>query len=335
MEEPYSRPHLDQAGVLRRARRPRIDPGQGTCPPQQRRIPGRVGRRQQHQPPRRLGQQLQPPPEALLDPPRQPRRPAEPGPARQLGRRHAPRQFQQRQRVPRCLGHDPVDHLLIRPLRQHRGQQRPCVGVGQPRQPHLGRPGRAGQLTRLAARQQHRDRVRLQPPRREPQRSRRRLIQPLHVIDHAQERPRHRRLRQQAQHPQADEERIRRNPGADPERRLDRRPLRSGQLRQAFQQRRAQLLQGGEGQLHLRLHPRRPHHLEPPRRSRSHRVLQQRRLAHPRLPGHQQHPASPGPRLVEHAIDHGALFGPAQQHRSARPAVPRTHKTNDNLVRRR
>jgi hypothetical protein len=68
---------------------------------------------------------------------------------------------------------------------------------------------------------------------------------------------------------------------------------------------------------------------EPRRRSRFHRVLQQRRLAHPRFPGHQQHRAGPGPRLGEHAIDHGAFFGPAQQHRSARFGGPRTQKTND------
>jgi hypothetical protein len=68
---------------------------------------------------------------------------------------------------------------------------------------------------------------------------------------------------------------------------------------------------------------------EPRRRSRFHRVLQQRWLAHPRFPGHQQHRAGPGPRLGEHAIDHGAFFGPAQQHRSARFGGPRTHKTND------
>jgi AAA ATPase domain len=43
---------------------------------------------------------------------------------------------------------------------------------------------------------------------------------------------------------------------------------------------------------------------EPPRRSRFHRVLQQRRLAHPRFPGH-------------------------QQHRSGQFGGPRTHKRND------
>ncbi len=68
---------------------------------------------------------------------------------------------------------------------------------------------------------------------------------------------------------------------------------------------------------------------EPRCRSRFHRVLQQRRLAHPRFPGQQQHRAGPGPRLGEHAIDHGAFFRPAQQHRSARFGGPRTHKTND------
>jgi AAA ATPase-like protein len=60
---------------------------------------------------------------------------------------------------------------------------------------------------------------------------------------------------------------------------------------------------------------------EPRRRSRFRRVLRRRRLVHPRFPGHQQHRAGPGPRLGEHAIDHGAFFGPAQ-HRSARFGGP-------------
>jgi hypothetical protein len=64
-------------------------------------------------------------------------------------------------------------------------------------------------------------------------------------------------------------------------------------------------------------------------RRRFHRVLQQRRLAHPRFPGHQQHCAGLGQSLGEYAIDHGAFFGPARQHRSARFGGPRTDKTND------
>ena len=68
---------------------------------------------------------------------------------------------------------------------------------------------------------------------------------------------------------------------------------------------------------------------EPRRRSRFHRVLQQRRLAHPRFPGHQQHRAGPGP--VPRRARHRSwrILRPAQQHRSARFGGSRTHKTND------
>jgi len=95
MEEPHLRPDPEQIGVLGRPRGLRADPQQATRPPQQRCIPDRLGRRQQHQPPRLLRQRLEPPPEALLDPAGQPERVDEPEPARQFGGRHVTGQLQE------------------------------------------------------------------------------------------------------------------------------------------------------------------------------------------------------------------------------------------------
>jgi hypothetical protein len=53
--------------------------------------------------------------------------------------------------------------------------------------------------------------------------------------------------------------------------------LRSGQFLEVAQQRRAQLLQASEGELHLRLDPGRPEHLAPG--GESHEVLEQRGCA--------------------------------------------------------
>jgi len=129
MEEPHLRPDPEQIGVLGRPRGLRADPQQATRPPQQRCIPDRLGRRQQHQPPGLLRQRLEPPTEALLDPAGQPERVDEPEPTRQLSGRHIARQLQQSKRVPLRLGDDPVDHLLIHPPRQDRRQHRARVGV--------------------------------------------------------------------------------------------------------------------------------------------------------------------------------------------------------------
>ena len=116
-------------------------------------------------------------------------------------------------------------------------------------------------LARLARGEDQPDRFGQQPPRRERQHLRRRPVQPLRVIDHAQQRPLLRRLRQQGQHRQ-------RRPGTGPARPLPAAPnatpsavaLGTWQAIQPVQQRRAQQMQAGEGQLHLRFHSRRPGH---------------------------------------------------------------------------
>jgi hypothetical protein len=108
--------------------------------------------------------------------------------------------------------------------------------------------------TRFAGREAQPDRVGPEPPGHEPQRLRGRVIQPLLVIDQADQRlfPGH--LRQQAQHRQPDQEPVRRRPGGQAERDPQRILLRYRQVPGAVYHRRAQLMQAREGQLHLRLH---------------------------------------------------------------------------------
>ena len=82
----------------------------------------------------------------------------------------------------------------------------------------------------LAGREHQPDRVGRQPPRHEPQRLRRRLVQPLLVVDHADQRPLPGHLRQQAQHGQPDQEPVRRRAGGQAERGPQRIALRRRQL---------------------------------------------------------------------------------------------------------
>ena len=76
------------------------------------------------------------------------------------------------------------------------------------------------QLARLARGEQHHHRLRQQPARHERQCLRRGAVQPLRVVDHAQQRPLLRGLREQAQHRQADEEPVRHRARAQAERGL-------------------------------------------------------------------------------------------------------------------
>ena len=70
-------------------------------------------------------------------------------------------------------------------------------------------------------------------------------------------------------------------------------------------------MQPGESQLHLRLHPRGPHH--PATRRPPGQVVQQRGLAHPRLTAHHQHPAAARPHRVNELIKHAAFAAPVRQ----------------------
>ena len=111
-------------------------------------------------------------------------------------------------------------------------------------------------------------------------------IEPLRVVDHAEQRALGRGLGQQAEHGQPDQEAVRRRTGAQAEGRAERILLRRGNVVEPVQQRRAQLVQAGEGQLRLRLDACRPDH--PAAGRLAHQVLQQRRLADPGLPADHQ-----------------------------------------------
>jgi hypothetical protein len=86
------------------------------------------------------------------------------------------------------------------------------------------------------------------------------VIKPLLIIDHAQHRLLGRRLREQAQHGKADQEPVRNRPGIQAERDTQRGSLRCRDGRQPVKQRRAQLMQRSERQLHLRLNTGHPDH---------------------------------------------------------------------------
>ena len=186
MLEPHPAAELDQARLPRWVRCVSRDGQPLGGPPHQRPVAGRIGRRQLHQPSGLVRQGVQLPGEAVLDPARQRSGTGQPESAGQLRGGQPARQFQQRQRVPAGLRHDQVADPRVQRPGQCRIQQRPRVLVCQPADFQLRQPGQA--RARLTGREHQPDRVGAQPPRRESQRLRRGLVQPLLVVDQADQR---------------------------------------------------------------------------------------------------------------------------------------------------
>ena len=166
-------------------------------------------------------------------------------------------------------------------------------------------------VRRLPRREDQSDRFRLQATGGEPESLRGRAIQPLLVIHQADQRPLRRHLGQQAQRGQSDQEPVGCRAGTDAERRPQGITLRNWQLIDVIQHRRAHLLQSGERQLHLRLDTCRAGH--PAARRRVGDVVQQRRLAHPRLAAQHQRPALTDADSADQVIEHPALAASARQ----------------------
>ncbi len=163
----------------------------------------------------------------------------------------------------------------------------------------------------LARREHERDLLRQQAASHKRERARGRAIEPLCVIDQAEQRPLLGRLGQQAEGRQGDQERVRRRPCAEAERDGQRVALGGGEAFRELEARRAQLVKGRVGELHLLLDTERSDGPEPP--SRLDRVVEQRRLADARLSIDHQHAAVPAARRFEEPVEHLALAAPPEQ----------------------
>ena len=256
MAEAHLGAELDQLRVGGRGARACVDPQRGGRLPQQERITHRLGRRDQEQKPRRRRQVRQALLEPLLDAAGQRRPAVQPEPARQLGGCAAARQLQQRQRVAVRLGHDPIADALVERTRHHGLQQCVRITVLQPADEKFREPLEMRLAGRLAHGEDQPDRLGPQTARHERERLRRRPVEPLRIVHDADQRPVLRRVGQQAQGRQADEEPIRGVAVTQPERRAQRVALRAGKALEAIHERRAELMQPGERELHLRLDAR-------------------------------------------------------------------------------
>ena len=221
----------------------------------------------------------------------------------------AVRQFHQRERVTTSLGDDPVAHPFVEWSRDRRPQQGPRVLIRQTVDGHLREPRQL--LARLTLREHDGHRLGSQPPRHEGECLRRGAVEPLRVVDDAEQRLLLGHLGQEGQRREPDEESIGRFTRAQPEGRGKRVALRVRQMRETIQHRRAELMQAGERKLHLGLDARRPR--DPTFRRARGEVLQQRGLADTRLAAKDEDSAMAREDVVNRLIEGLALAPPTPQ----------------------
>ena len=160
--------------------------------------------------------------------------------------------------------------------------------------------------------EEHDDAFRLEPPRRERERAGRRLVEPVRVVDHAEERAVVSRGGEQAQRRGADVEaagalRLGERQCAAQRVRLHRR-----QLRQPVEQRAHELVQARVRELRLGLDAERAHD---PRIARSRDgVLEQGALADPGVAADDEGGAPAASRPLEHSLDPSAFALAADEH---------------------
>lgn len=230
--------------------------------------------------------------------------------ARHPGKSGGPGKFHQRERIAARLGQDAVPHPLVQRGADRRGQQRARILFAEPLKRTAGQLVQLGQAARLAHREHEGDRLGRDPAGQEGQRLGRRLIQPLCVVDDAQERAFPHGLHQESQRRDADQERIG-CAGVEAESDLQRLAVRRGQRRQPVGDGREQLVQRGERQLRLEFRAGRPHDEEPGRGLVQ--VAQQHALADARLTAQDQGAAPALPRRLKQGIEPSYLVLTADQ----------------------
>jgi hypothetical protein len=318
-------PGADQPGRLGLVERVRRDPEPGAGAQHHRRVAGRLGRRHQQQGARLLGQAPDPLAEGPLQPGGQREHVLEGRPPGELVGGQRPGQLQQGQGVAAGPLDQPLDHLggQVEAVPGEQGRRRLRVEALEAQLGQAG--GREVAGVAVAGGEQAHHPLGLQPPGGEGQRLRRRAVQPLGLVDQAQQRPLLGRLAEQAQHRHRDQEPVvgpaREAPalrGAEAEGAAEGRRLRAGQPAGQAQHGPEQLVQGGERQLGLGLDPGRPEHRHPLGLPGG--MVEQRGLAGAGLAADHQHPAARPAGVREQPFQGVALGASAVEHyRDASP----------------
>ena len=240
-------------------------------------------------------------------------RAVEPEPARQVRRGQRSRQLEDRQRVAARLRDEPVADALVEPARDDGREQGARVLLGEPSERQLRQADQLALVRRLAHGEDDRHRLGQQPSRDEAQDLAGSGVEPLGVVDEAQQRALRGDLGQQAERGQGDQEAVGRGAGRQAQRDAQRGLLGLRERAEPTEHRRAELMQSRERQLHLGLDPGDPGDAEARRLPSA--MVQQRRLADARLAADDQHCALPAADVLQQPVERLALAGSPQQHR--------------------
>ena len=187
MTEPDLGPDLEQFGINRRRRILGTEPELFRGPPDEQWFSRGVGRRELQQPPRAGRKGTDPPLEAILDAPGKSRHSGDGVTAREIGRVDAARQFLKCEWVAASLRKDSIANALVDPAWDRHLEQRSCVRVVQPAQVQLGQAGQPVP-TGLPDSAHDSHRIGQEPARDELEHRRGGIVEPLEVIDDAQQR---------------------------------------------------------------------------------------------------------------------------------------------------
>ena len=222
-------------------------------------------------------------------------------PPGQLVRAQVARSVEQGQRVAPGLGHEPLGHPDVDRLAGPGRQELAGVGSGQAAQPDLGQLRQSHLRRRLLSRDDHGDGVGQEAAHHEAEDVRRLVVEPLCIVDHAQQGPALRRLRQQGEDGEAHQERVGRRAAELSERDLQCSPLWIGQPIGRRKQGEEQLVHAGEGQRPLRLDG---HHADDLHVGCGvDDLLEEGGLAGTRVAPDDQRAADPGPHAVQQLVE--------------------------------
>ena len=201
-----------------------------------------------------------------------------------------------------ALRHDLIAHRRVQRSVQVVQQQRSGVAVGEPLEDQLGQLGEDVVTAPRAGRADDGDPFGEETTGDEPEDLRRRVVEPLRVVDDADQRLLLGDLGEQRQRCQADQEAVGRGARAQPEHRRQRIALRTGQPVEVIEHRHAELMQPAVGQLHLRLDARRRRDV--PALDPIGHVAQQGALADAGLTAHDNDAAPAGARVRQQPVEH-------------------------------
>ena len=193
---------------------------------------------------------------------------------------------------------------------ERRVQQRVRVGGVQARDRELGQAAERLLVRGLAEREHERDALGQQAARDEGERLCRDPVEPLRVVDDAQQRALLGRVGEQREHRQPDQEAVGRRAHGQPERRAQGVALGRREPPQMPEQRRAQPVQAGERELHLGLDAGRPRDPEVVRGGRE--MAEERGLADTGLTAQHEHPALATANVCDQPVEFLALDGAAE-----------------------